>query len=117
MTSADDSPLAVECPDCGALPGCECRSLTHRRRSLVRGCHSARCQLRNEHLYRTAPGKPAVVNLDGWAGRTQVRVTVLGETPQRYRVRYEEDAGYSRGARQGSVKLVPKYAVTFQVTP
>lgn len=49
--------------------------------------------------------------LDSWAGRTSKRVDVIGETPQRYRVRLLEDIPL-KGWQLGDVRLVPKYAVT-----
>jgi len=50
--------------------------------------------------------------LDSWAGRTSKRVTVIGETPKRYRIRTEEDIPL-KGWHTGDVRLVPKTAVTF----
>ena len=58
----------------------------------------------------TPTERPAVVHQDGWAGRTQTPVMVIGETPKRYRVRWLQGS-YRRAA--GDVTLVPKYAVTF----
>jgi hypothetical protein len=50
---------------------------------------------------------------DAWS-RSFVRVTVIGETPMRYRVRYEEIFTPERiRALAGDVRLVPKHAVTF----
>jgi len=51
--------------------------------------------------------------LDSWAGRTSKRVTVIGETPKRYRIRTEEDIPL-KGWHTGDVRLVPKTAVTFE---
>ena len=48
------------------------------------------------------------VAFESWAGRTNVPVEILGETPKRYRVRWLETA---LSHTQGSVSLVPKYAV------
>lgn len=67
-----------------------------------------------EELMSAIDGRPGTVALETWAGRSLHRVTVLGETPKRYRVRYEEDApGYAGYRRRGTVHLVPKHAVTF----
>jgi hypothetical protein len=53
------------------------------------------------------------VHFDGWAGHAKFKVSVLGETRARYRVRYEEDMLYGRRVhRRGDVVLVPKRAVT-----
>ena len=59
------------------------------------------------------PERAGVVALDGWAGRTEVPVTVVGETPTRYRVRRGAAAtlpGYRRRVT-GDVVLVPRAAV------
>lgn len=51
--------------------------------------------------------------LDGWAGRQEVRCEIVGETPQRYRIRLLEPARLpgNRNYQIGDVVLVPKYAV------
>ena len=52
----------------------------------------------------------ATVPIDGWAGRYDVPVVIVGETPSRYRVRVEWD-GYlphRRYVRRGDVVLIPK---------
>ena len=54
------------------------------------------------------------LQLDGWEGRTQQEVEVIGETPKRYRIRAltrTRLAGYCRWVQPGSVALVPKAAV------
>ncbi len=56
------------------------------------------------------------LRLDSWAGRRSYPVEVLGETPQRYRIRLLEDMplpGRNKRGAAGEVRLVPKYAVTF----
>jgi hypothetical protein len=47
--------------------------------------------------------QPAVVCTDGWAGRIETPVTVRRQTPKRYECEYKD----------GTRKLVPKYAVRF----
>lgn len=52
--------------------------------------------------------------LDGWAGARARQVEIVGETPQRYRIRAIERtklAGRSRWINPGETALVPKYAV------
>lgn len=61
----------------------------------------------------TANERPATMHLESWAGRVHQRVTVIGETPKRYRVRYESAAVGNWTGRIGTVGLVPKYAITF----
>lgn len=60
--------------------------------------------------------RAAVVCTQLWAGYNEVPVTVLGETPKRYRCRWEET---SLGRSKGSIRLVPKHAVklTTEETP
>ena len=48
--------------------------------------------------------RPAVVHRDSWAGRTREHVVIVGETPKRYRCR----------SADGTVRLVPKTAVSFE---
>ena len=57
--------------------------------------------------------RPALLCLDGWAGRVNIRVAVIGETAKRYRVRLEEAAHLPsrRFAAAGDVVMVPRYAV------
>jgi hypothetical protein len=61
----------------------------------------------------------AVIALDGWAGRIDVPVTVLGATRTRYRVRLEEEARLPgrRHRAAGAVVLVPKHAVRWPGPP
>lgn len=56
----------------------------------------------------------AMVFFQSWAGVRRVPVTVLGETPKRYRVRYEQDLSGNYSGKIGEVKLVPKHAVMFE---
>ena len=46
--------------------------------------------------------------LDSWAGRTETEITILKETPKRYKVRLEADC---LKGKKGAVLYVPKYAV------
>jgi hypothetical protein len=59
---------------------------------------------------------PAWLHLDGWAGATKQAVIVVGETPQRYRIRgVDGEAVRLAGRRrvsQAETVLVPKHAVT-----
>ena len=62
----------------------------------------------------TAEARPGTLRIESWAGRTTLKVQVLAEceTKARYRVRFLEGAGrYSVGEE----RLVPKYAVTFDL--
>lgn len=54
--------------------------------------------------------RPAIVVTNGWAGLVSHPVEVIGETPERYRVRFLRPF---RGARPGSELTVPKHCVTF----
>ena len=59
--------------------------------------------------------RSAIVAVNSWAGRFEYAVSVIGETPTRYRVRWI-DGGHrsrSRSFEAGDVTLVPKYAVRF----
>lgn len=57
----------------------------------------------------------AYVAIDSWAGRRLVEVEIVGETPQRYRVRLVEDSMLPSGRKhKGDVVLVPKTAVVFE---
>ncbi len=58
--------------------------------------------------------RPAIMHLESWAGRVRLRVTVIGETPKRYRVRFEEERTFNWCGRKGETGLVPKYAITFE---
>lgn len=56
----------------------------------------------------------AWIQLDGWVGRTQARVEIVGETPYRYRIRAVTRtrlAGRQRWLNVGETALVPKHAV------
>jgi hypothetical protein len=60
--------------------------------------------------------KPAVVRCDSWAGRYDVPVDVIGETPARYRVRVLDNArwpGRNQSVKPGDIKLCPKRVVRF----
>jgi hypothetical protein len=50
----------------------------------------------------------ALLELDAWAGRGEVRVTVLSESIRHYRVPFEQRAFQYR---RGMIKRVPKSAV------
>lgn len=57
-----------------------------------------------------------VLMMDGWAGRTDTPVEIVGETPKRFRITPTDDkpvklAGRSRWLRPGQTALVPKHAV------
>lgn len=67
-----------------------------------------------ERAERAAFERPAVLRLNTWAGLVSVRVTVIDETPKKYRVRFEEACRLPNGidAQPGKVRLVPKGAVT-----
>jgi len=57
-------------------------------------------------------GMPRLM-LDGWGGRSEHPVEIVGETPKKYRVRL---LGYvrlpgGREGKKGDVVLVPKHAV------
>lgn len=59
----------------------------------------------------------AFITLDGWHGRTSQVVTVVGETPKRYRIwnnSFERVAlaGRNRWLESGAQTLVPKHAVS-----
>jgi hypothetical protein len=64
----------------------------------------------------SAKNKPieqtAFLHLNSWAGRSKHRVTIIGETPKRYRIRWDDEPALQRWVT-GEVYLVPKYAVTF----
>ena len=51
--------------------------------------------------------------LDGWAGRSEHLVEVIGETPKRYRVELLCDVRLPsrREGKAGDVVLVPKHAI------
>lgn len=52
--------------------------------------------------------REALLELEAWAGRGEVRVTVLSESIRHYRVRFEQRAFQYR---PGMIKRVPKSAV------
>lgn len=56
------------------------------------------------------------LRIDGWAGRRHIRVTVVGRTRTKYRIRLEESALLPGGRQMeaGAVTLVPQYAVVFE---
>ena len=64
------------------------------------------------------PGRAATLWVDGWAGRVDQSVEVVGETRTRYRIRaiMRTHLPRRRGVRTleaGDVALVPKIAITF----
>ena len=64
-----------------------------------------------------ATERAATLHVDGWAGRRDLPVVVIGETEKRYRIR--ASAGMALPGRwlaEGQTALVPKLAVTFPAT-
>ena len=60
------------------------------------------------------------LHLDGWQGRSQQRVRVVGETPKRYRITAISETrlgGRWRKLSAGETGLVPKRAITFSIQP
>ena len=58
------------------------------------------------------------LQLDGWAGRTQQVVEIVGETAQKIRIRAITQtrlAGRRSDLQPGQTALVPKYAVRKEV--
>jgi hypothetical protein len=60
--------------------------------------------------------RKAVVVIQGWAGRSEVPVTIVGETNTRWRVRLDGNepqmlAGRNVWRQPGEIFLVPKTAV------
>lgn len=60
---------------------------------------------------------PGWLHLDGWQGRTQQAITVVGETPKKYRVTPARDSLVRIGGRRrfigpGETALVPQHAIT-----
>lgn len=56
------------------------------------------------------------IQLDGWGGRTESHVLVIGETPKHYRIQAiarTKLAGRDRYLDAGATALVPKRAVSF----
>jgi hypothetical protein len=68
--------------------------------------------LPGEKISFEPPPRPALLHLQSRAGHTEHKVSVLGETPKRFRVRFEEDVHFGLGVK-GTTRLVPKHAVTF----
>lgn len=65
---------------------------------------------------RDTPSREGYIQLDGWGGRTESRVLVIGETPKRYRIQAiarTKLAGRDRYLNAGGTALVPKRAVSF----
>jgi hypothetical protein len=55
-----------------------------------------------------------ILCLDGWAGRSETPVEIVGETPKRYRIRAVQRMtlpGRARWIDAGEIVLVPKYSV------
>ena len=71
----------------------------------------------SEHPVNAAgSGKYAFIQLDGWSGRSESRVLIIGETPKRYRIQAitrTKLAGRDRYLNAGETTLVPKRAVSF----
>ena len=66
--------------------------------------------------HSSTPERRGYIQLDGWGGRTESAVIVIGETPKRYRIRAigrTKLAGRGRYLDAGQTTLVPKRAVTF----
>lgn len=60
--------------------------------------------------------RSAVLMIDSWAGRSEIPVTVFGETPKRYRCILACDAkmpGRNNYKKHGEVVLAPKQAIKF----
>ena len=58
------------------------------------------------------------LQLDGWHGRTQQKVEIVSETPQKVRIRAITTtrlAGRRRSLLPGEMALVPKYAVRHEL--
>lgn len=58
-----------------------------------------------------------ILCVDGWSGRTEDRVEIIGETPKRYRIRADRRiklAGRDRWLEVGDDVLVPKTAVRIE---
>jgi len=56
----------------------------------------------------------ALLCLNGWGGRTETSVEIIGETPKRYRIRANKRiklAGRNRWLEIGKTALVPKSAI------
>jgi hypothetical protein len=63
-------------------------------------------------------GKSGYIVLDGWGGERCVKVTIVGVTPKRYRVRLEQDALFPGGLhlKAGDITLVPKEVVQLEAS-
>lgn len=62
------------------------------------------------------PSRQGYVVVDGWSGRMEYAVMVIGETPKRYRIQAvmrTRLAGRDRWLNVGETTLVPKHAVMF----
>lgn len=61
--------------------------------------------------------KPGYLRIDGWAGRHDYAVMVIGETPKKYRIRAVVTAtplaGRRRSLNVGEEALVPKHAISW----
>lgn len=63
-------------------------------------------------------GIPALLLLDGWAGRREFEVSVVGETSRRLRIRNDQLfpvplAGRNPWLPPGATALVPHHAIRF----
>lgn len=70
---------------------------------MARAHHPRRAQRGRCGVSEAPEERAGRVWYQSWAGLTSTRVLVIGETPKRYRVRFVD----------GTVRLVPKRAVTF----
>lgn len=64
----------------------------------------------------STPERTGYIQLDGWGGRSESKVVVIGETPKRYRIRAiarTKLAGRDRYLNAGETTLVPKRALSF----
>jgi hypothetical protein len=65
----------------------------------------------------SSPATPraAYICLDGYTGRTEQAVMVVGETPKKYRIRavMRTKLGGAKWLYTGEMALVPKHAVRF----
>ena len=56
----------------------------------------------------------AELGIQSWAGLTWHPIEIVGETPQRFRVRHLDSAFRGpKGWKEGQVRLVPKRAVRY----
>ena len=59
--------------------------------------------------------KQSYLHLNSWAGHHKYFVTVVGETPKRFRIRIEHEGGVTlptRHCNKGDIVLVPKYSIS-----